>query len=116
MTVGKDAAVAAIFGHHQDTMPGSNGDKQRNVTPHAQKRSARMMSVTFRSAAWVEAIQALASRWDVRTSDVMAFCVAYTFEAIEGGRVAQPNSEAARFHQRAGECMNLPWRPQGENE
>jgi len=81
------------------------------ATPHARKRPARQVSLTFPSAEWVEAVGARAERWEVRKSDFLVWCVAVAFAALEAGEVEQPNTMPAQFHQRAGECMELPWEP-----
>lgn len=106
-----DAAVAAIC---SDARPAAEETPARKTkrTPHEANRAARQLAVVFPTPAWKDAVLDLAAEWNVRTSDFLTWCVSYTMRALADGNVRTPSIGGAMYHQRAGECMELPWEPE----
>lgn len=84
---------------------------ERKPPPHEIERKARQMSVTFPTPEWKRAIAEQADKWDMRPSDLLVYCVSYTMQAIETGRVKRPKGRVGRFYHRAGEAFDLRWEP-----
>ena len=82
------------------------------LRPHEETRIARRLNVTFPTPEWKEVVLEQAEAWDIRTSDFVTFCVAFTMAAIESGDLRRtPRSGPVRYYHRAGESLDLPWSP-----
>lgn len=87
--------------------------RKTKQTPHEIGRKERQMSVTFPAPEWKQTIKDKAKAWELRPSDLLTYCVAYTMAAIEAGELQPPKGkgEEGRFYYRAGAVLDLPWKP-----
>lgn len=104
-----DPAVASIL--TPGGPPEAEPKRRSKRRPHEAERKYRMISVTFPSPGWKDAVGDLAQRWGVRTSDVMTYAFAYLMRAVEDGEVGQPGLWQVDFQDRAGDVLDLPWEP-----
>ena len=86
--------------------------RKTKVWPHETGRKARQMSFTLPSAEWKTTLQDKANEWGLRPSDILVYCLAYTMAAIESGEIQPPKGDGRRSRHRAGESLDLPWKPE----
>ena len=79
--------------------------------PREEKRSARFMGLTLPTPAWKLYIADKARELGIRPSDLVVYCLSYAFAALESGDLTRPDGAEIEGHHRAGETLNLPWRP-----
>ena len=86
--------------------------RKTKLRPHESKRSARFVGITFPGPEWKDYITRKATELgDMRPSDLVVYCLSYAFEALESGDLPRPDASGVRVHHRAGEGLDLPWRP-----
>ena len=85
--------------------------RETKLRPHERDRAARFMGITFPEAEWKDYIKRKAAELDMRPSDLVVYCLSYAFEALESGDLPRPDASGVRVHHRAGEGLDLPWRP-----
>jgi hypothetical protein len=103
------AQAAAAVIEEED---GREKDRSTARTPHEVNRSDRRFTFSLPTPEWKKAVQEEADRWDVRPSDFLTFCVAFTMRAIDNGELRVPHKKGpVRYHHRAGEVLTLPWSP-----
>lgn len=95
----------------KEEKPEPEPEPERKPTPHELRRKARQMSVTFPTPEWKQAIAKQVERWHMRPSDFLIYCVSYTMRAIKDGQAKKPAGDVDPFRHRAGEMLDLPWKP-----
>jgi len=84
---------------------------ERKISPHERGRKARVLSLTLPTAEWKAAIAQQAAAWNLRPSDFVIFAISLTMQAIGDGTTDRPEGEIDQFRHKAGEGLELPWRP-----
>lgn len=90
--------------------------RETKIRPHETARKARMVTITFPSEAWPRTLRHFATAHGLRLGDLLVWCVSYAIGAIHRGEVKTPSGEGRRQHHRAAEWMDLPWRPEGNEQ
>jgi len=88
--------------------------RQTRRWPHEEGRAGRQTSVTFPTPAWREYIGRKAAALGIRPSDLLVYCLAYAFAALESGELLDPDTSRFQRHHRAGKTLNLSWEPPDE--
>jgi len=88
-------------------------ERKTKRRPHEEKRSARLIGVTFPSSAWKGYIADKAAELgdEKRQSDLIVYCLSYAFAALETGELQVPDLASVPAHQRVGEALDLFWEP-----
>jgi len=112
-----DPAIAAILSTDppQSPLEGGGNGRARGVgkkrpTPHEKGRAGRKVTITLPGDEWKAALDELADRWELRACDLWVFAVAHLMASVADG-LDRPEGEA-KFWQRAGEGLDLPWWPE----
>jgi hypothetical protein len=87
-------------------------ERRTKRRPHEINRRDRAMSITFDSPAWPDAIRDQAAAWGLRPSDLVVYALSRLFHDIDAGTAHRPPGDHPRHYHRAGETLDLPWRPQ----
>jgi len=96
-------------------IPKRRQGKERKTTrhPHEEKRSARLVGVTFPSSAWKSYLADKATELGdaKRQSDLIVYLLSYAIAALESGELEAPDLGEIPGHRRAGEALDLFWEP-----